>query len=410
MLSVSAAKAKILESQTRATPCVVPLSEALGLILAEDIFSKVNLPVFDSSAMDGFALCFSDTLTASDAIPVVLKEVEEIWAGKTPQQKVMPGCCARIMTGAKMPLGADTVVMREQVTAQDGFVTFVRPASAGENVRKVGEEIHAGDQILTAGRKLNATAIAVLAASGVSKVNVYPRPLVSLIPTGSELKCPGETLSHAQIYESNSFALRAALAEIGIVARVFPIIPDDEKLLREAATAALTKSTHVIITGGVSVGDYDYNRSVLSDCGVSEVFWRVAQKPGKPLYVGKCAQTLVFGLPGNPASSLVCFYEYVLPALLQFMGRTNRSGLAVIKARLTSDYTKKSGLTHFIRGRAVLQGNQLVVSPHARQQSHMMTSFADANCLIEIPADAEHLAAGDVVEVHLLPGEESSCV
>lgn len=409
MLSVDEARRKILDAQPVGVVMAMPLSACFGLVLAEGVSSRVNLPVFDSSAMDGFAVRSADTVSAGTDATVTLVETEEIWAGKTPEKEVLPRCAARIMTGAKMPAGADAVVMREDVECRDGKVTLKKPARQGDHVRKTGEELRAGDTVLREGIVLNAAAIAVLAACGVTPVPVYVRPLVAVIPTGSELVNPGGPLLGAKIYESNSFALAAALKEFGIDARVFPIVPDDEAELHRAVRDALADSTHVIVTGGVSVGDHDRNKAVFADCRVSEILWKVAQKPGKPLYVGKSGSTMVFGLPGNPASSLTCFYEYVRPALAKFMGYRDGLGLAVASARLDVDFSKKAGLTQFIRGRVKSREGAVTVTPLPSQQSHMMTSFAEADCLIVMPAEAALLPAGSEVRIHWLPGKGVLC-
>lgn len=409
MLSVNAAKKMILESQPAGEPEETSLADAYGLILAEDVFSPIDLPVFDSSAMDGYALRAEETSLASAASPVFLRETEDIWAGKTSERAVAANCCARIMTGAKMPEGANAVVMREKVLLREGGIALDQPVPFGDNVRKKGEEIRRGDKILNAGITLTAPAIAVLAGSGIPGVKTCPRPRVTIIPTGSELKSPGEVLSGAQIYESNSFALAAALAELGIKAAVHAVVPDDKKALHTAVEEALDGSTHVLMIGGVSVGDYDHNKAVLADCRVTEVLWKVAQKPGKPLFVGKRKETMVFGLPGNPASSLTCFYEYVRPALLKFMGGEAPFGLFSAQARLAGAFTKKTGLTHFIRGHAAMTDGRLAVVPLDRQQSHMMSSFAEANCLLVIPEESGTMPAGAIVEIHWLPGKGVLC-
>lgn len=409
MLTVNEARRKILDAQPVGVVTEAPLGGGFGLVLAADISSRVSLPVFDSSAMDGFAVRSADTTSASADAVVTLVEIEEIWAGKTPEKAVFPGCAARIMTGAQMPSGADAVVIREDVECHNGEVALKKPARLGDNVRKAGEEVLTGDKILDAGTVLNAAAIAVLAGCGVTPVPVYPRPRVAVIPTGSELENPGEALSGSKIYESNSFALAAALKEFGIDARIFPIVPDDEAKLGRAVAAAVAESTHVIVTGGVSVGDYDHNKAVFADCGITEVLWKVAQKPGKPLYVGKIGSTIVFGLPGNPASALTCFYEYVRPALAKFMGCRDVSEPAGTSARLGADFLKKAGLTHFIRGRAETRDGAVTVMPLPLQQSHMMTSFVKADCLIVLPAEADRLPAGSEVRIHWLPGKGVLC-
>lgn len=402
MPSVYDAKQMILAAQRVGGVESVFVAHALGRVLAQDVLARVDLPPFTASAMDGFAVIAKDVASASEAFPVTLSLCGTIPAGTNPDFNVTPKTCARIMTGAILPQGADAVVMREDTETIANDVLIKKSVAAGKNVRLQGEEIRAGAPILTRDTLLTPASLALIASSGVDKINVFQKPKIALITTGSELASPGQDLNPAKIYESNSIALHAALLESGFDAAVFPNVPDDAAALTQTFRHALKNFTHVIITGGVSVGDYDCNKAVLADLGVTTLLWRVAQKPGKPLFVGTHEPALVFGLPGNPVSALVCFYEYVLPALQKFCGQIN-PGLDVATATLETDVVKKPGLTHFLRGTARFDGQKCVVSTFTRQDSHMMSSFAAANCLVVLDAQTETLRAGDAVTVHLLP-------
>lgn len=411
MLSVNEAKKIILEFQKVGDPVVTGLAGAVGQILAKQVYSQTNLPIFDSSAMDGYALRSEETQTATTVCPVSFAIAEEIWAGKNPEREVQSGECARIMTGAKMPHGANAVVIKEKVTVQNDHLIVSSPVTIFENVRHSGEEIKIGEVLFPVGTHLNPAAIGALAGAGVTEVWVYPKPRVAVISTGSELVTPGTILSGAQIYESNSFALRAALEVIGCEVNVLPPVKDDPAALKNLIIDALSKSTHVVMSGGVSVGDYDFNRQVLAELQVEEVFWKVAQKPGKPLFFDRHGETLVFGLPGNPASALTCFYEYVRPALQKYSGDIDtrktkefHSHRRDIRAKLKCEMIKPAGMTHFIRGRLSLMDGILNVEPLKKQQSHMMVSLALSDCLIVLPQEGELFPVGTEVEVKFWQG------
>lgn len=401
MITVQKAKDLIIKNQERGMPENAALDHALGQVVARDIHSPVAVPLFDASAMDGFAIRARDTMEATEDKPVRLKILEEIWAGKRPQKEVIQGHCARIMTGAMIPKGADAVVMQEHVTIDETGILLTRPVPQRSHIRYRGEELQKGDLLLAKGTRLSAPVIGLLAGAGIKDCPVYPRPRVVIIPTGSELAKPGNPPKPGEIYESNSYALTAALAELTITAVVSPIIRDNRNELYKAVDKALGHATHVILCGGVSVGDYDFNKSVLADMNVEPVFWKVAQKPGKPLFFGTRGKTTVFGLPGNPASSLLCFYEYVRPALLKYMGYAEENlFLPEKQAVLLGPVSKKRGKTYFIRGRAFENYGKTFAHPLPREQSHMMSSFAKANCFIVMPEDVETLRADDLATIH----------
>ena len=394
MISVDEAK-KIVHENTRAlTPVTRPLEGAAGLVLAEDVYAHMDIPGFRQSSMDGYALSFDDWKTNPQ-----LTISGEIAAGSPNDTPLKPGHAVRIFTGAPVPPGADTVVMQEKARVENGMLIIEDGRlTGGANVRAANGEISAGMLALPKGHLLTPAAMGFLIGIGVTQVTVYPRPLVSIIVTGDELEQPGEPLRYGQVYESNSRVLRAALEQLHIGDVRVLYAEDSLDVLRTVLAGALEDSDLVFLTGGISVGDYDFVLQATIDNGVTQLFHRIKQRPAKPLYFGKKGARYVFGLPGNPASGLTSFYEYVLPAL-EIMTQRN-SSLRVLKAPLASPFQKSAGLTHFLKG--VYDGRTALVL--GGQESFRLSSFARANCLIQVDEAVTHCAAGEMVEVHLLPG------
>ena len=391
MISVEGAKQVILQSVPTKKTNAIQLSEAFGLVISEDIIATVDIPNFAQSSMDGYALKFSDkneTLTV----------VGEMAAGTSHQIKINDGEAARIFTGAPLPESADTVVMQEKIHLENNKLTLQdENLTKGLNVRDKGAEVKAGELAMAKDTYVSAAAVGFLAGIGCSEVSVYTPPKVAVILTGNELQEPGNPLEFGQVYESNSFQLKAALRQTGIKNIEIFKAEDDPDILQNVLDNALRNNDIVLLNGGVSVGDYDFVTKAANACGVEEKFHKIKQKPGKPLYFGTKDQKLVFGLPGNPSSSLTCFYEYVLPALEALMGLPSR--LIATKAKATHDYKKLPGLTHFLKA-FYINGN---VTPLHAQESFRLHSFAQANCLIVLPEESMGCIAGDEVTVHLLP-------
>jgi molybdopterin molybdotransferase len=409
MISVAEAQNRIVEMMPRPTVERVGLAEAHTRILAEEVLSPFDLPSFHQSAMDGYALRAADTHAASEQTPSLLRVPDTmIAAGAVPSREVGMQEALRIFTGAPIPTGADAVVRQEEVTLRGRHIVVGRPLRNGENIRRRGEEVRMGDMLFRPGIRLTPAAIGVLATIGREEVSVFALPRVGILTTGSEIIAPTDTKTNGKIFDSNSPALAAALAELRIAPAFAATCPDDKDSLRRHLRAGLERADFLLVTGGVSVGDLDFVREMAAESGVGEVFWRVKQKPGKPLYFGHCPghaginDRFLFGLPGNPVSALVCFYEFVRPALLRFLGG-DEIFLPRLQAALTVPLKKRAGLTHFMRGRifATGQGNRVHLLP--RQDSHMMTGFAQANCLIVLPEEREDWETGAEVECHLLP-------
>lgn len=393
MISVEEAKKLILDTATPLLPVQLEISEALNQVLAETVFSPIDYPPFDQSAMDGFAVLYSDIL-GQKAIDII----GEAPAGNPFDGKVSRGQCLQIFTGAKIPEGADTVIIQERVSIEKGkIVPDGSPLTRGANIRGKGSQIKIDDIALHKGAVLNPGAIGFLAGLGIPSVSVFPKPKVSIIVTGSELQKPGTKLENGQIYESNSFALKAALESIGIVATRVSNIGDDEAVTKNSLAFAIENSDVVLVSGGISVGKYDFVGKSLQELEVENVFYKIAQKPGKPIFFGKKRECLVFALPGNPASALSCFYEYVVPALKIMQGYSDIFPKTKTLP-ITSAYEKKTGLSLFLKGKISEEKVQILEG----QESSNIGSFALADCLIYLSADKGRVEKGEMVEVHLI--------
>jgi molybdopterin molybdotransferase len=391
MISSVEAKQLIAENSNPLTVRMVPLDKAAGLVLAKDIYASFDIPAFSQSGMDGYALAF-----ASLGKPITM--AGEQAAGNNIHRSLKPGSAVRIFTGAVVPEGADTVVVQEKSKVVDGFLQIeAEKLKPGDNVRLPGSEIANGALALPAGSVLTPPAIGFLAGMGIASVEVIPFPRVSIIVTGNELQDPGNAPEYGKVYESNSYALLAALRQLQIHDVAVYKSADDITSLTSILQGALAKSDLVLMTGGVSVGDYDFTVPVSEKCGVQKIFHKVRQKPGKPIFFGRKDQILFFGLPGNPASVLTCFYEYVITALEKLTARKlNPDNL---QTPVSSSYKKPAGITHFLKG--IFDGRQ--VSLPGGQESYKLNSFARANCLVIIPETVTDVSAGEKVEIHLLP-------
>jgi molybdopterin molybdotransferase len=393
MINVTEAKEIIYKNTAELPPVKQPLLNAAGKVIAEDVYAAVDIPAFDQSSMDGYALSFSDLKVNKS-----LKIKGEMAAGSNETFSLLPGNAVRIFTGAAVPPGADTVVMQEKTKIEnDQIVIDDENLQQGLNVRVKGSEIKAGAVALAKGSSLTPAAVGFLAGVGVTDVLVHPVPSVSIIVTGNELQAPGQPLLYGQVYESNSFMLQAALKRIDITGVKIYRAEDKLETVKESLLEALTKSDIVFLTGGVSVGDYDFVVTAAADIGVEKKFHRIKQRPGKPFYFGKKGNKLVFGLPGNPASVLTCFYEYVEPAILQMTRQ--KTGLRTMRVPLGEPFKKPAGLTHFLKG--FYDGRKVIILN--AQESYRLSSFANANCLVKIEEEVTGCERGESVEIHLLP-------
>jgi molybdopterin molybdotransferase len=391
MITVAQAKQIIADNITPLQPANIPLNQAAGHVLAADIYAAVDIPAFRQSSMDGYAIKFEEELKT-----YVL--VGEMAAGTSQTLTIKEGETSRIFTGAPLPEGADTVIMQEKISRLADQITIEdAKAITGLNVREKGAEIKAGALAMQAGCLLTPAALGFLAGIGISEVTIFPMPKMSIILTGNELQQPGKPLTFGQVYESNSYSLSAALKSEGVHEIELHWVNDNLESLTAVLHTALEQSDVVLLTGGVSVGDYDYVIAAAEQCGIIQQFHKVKQKPGKPLYFGTKNQKLVFGLPGNPSSVLSCYYNYVLPAIKSLSKLKN--SVREVEAELQLDYEKPIGLTHFLKG-IYTDGK---VKPMNAQESFRLSSFAQSNCLIRLNEDQQHFIEGEKVMVMLLP-------
>src|SRR5579871_1321599 len=399
MITVEQARRLISKNTTRLTPISKLLPEALGLVLARDVQSPSDYPLYDVSAMDGYALKAADTRKASPSHPVSLKVLGTQHAGDYLKTRLKPGVSFRVMTGGVVPAGADSVLERELVTEKNGVAFITHPISRGRNMRYRGEGITKGGKVMTAGAFLHSRAIGFLASLGLDRVPVYPEPRVALVVTGNELAKPGRKLKAGQIYNSNQWMLETALKEQGLAPSLSICVPDHPARLKNQVRKALRSCDLLVLVGGVSVGDSDFSKPVLQSLGVRQVFWRVAQKTGFPLYFGKRGKTLVFGLPGNPASAWVNFYEYVLPCLRKLQGL----GVENIRrtAKLISHGPNRGFKTLYLKAQ-FKDGPQPQVVLLKGQGSHLLQSLAEGNALAVVPSGKGKLKKGEKLEIHPL--------
>lgn len=380
----------------------VPITEALGRILACDVVAGRDIPPWDNSSVDGYALRAMDAVSATRERPVTLSVVEEIPAGTLPTKTVTPGAAARIMTGAPMPQGADAVVMVED-TSVDGARVLIRAAAApGESVRRRGQDVREGAVVIPKGRRVRPAEIGMLASLGQAAVMVGRRPRVGILATGDELIEFGEPERPDRLYNANSYAVAAQVAEAGGVPVIMGIARDTPASLRGALTA-LDGLDVLIVCGGVSVGKFDFVKDVLTELGMAMAFWRVAMKPGSPMAFGAVGGRPVFGLPGNPVSSMVTFEVFVRPALLRIAGATTLDRPVVV-AELAEDIAKPPGKTHFVRARVWREGTRVRTAPTGSQDSGVLTSMVKADGLIVLAQGAGRVVSGSMVDVHFLQG------
>ena len=379
----------------------VPIRTALGRVLAEDVVSPVDVPSHRNSAMDGWALRAADLAPGGET---TLEEVGASFAGRPFAGTVGPGQCVRIMTGGVVPGGADTVVMQERAKAEGRRVTFAPGQKAGQNVREAGEDLKRGAVALARGRLVRPAELGLLASLGVGEVAVY-RPLrVAFFSTGDELKSVGTPLGEGEIYDSNRYTIHGMLARLGCEVLDMGVVRDDPALLEHAFREAAASADVVITSGGVSVGEADFVKDLMGKLG-EVVFWKIAMKPGRPLAYGRIGGAHFFGLPGNPVSVMVTFYQFVREALLRLMGQDPVPPFPTFPATCTAKLRKAPGRTEFQRG-ILTRGADggWAVAPTGEQGSGILKSMSEANCFIVLGEAVGTVEPGTVVEVQFLEG------
>ncbi len=390
MIHVNEAKQLIDENCCFLKIATLSLLEANASILAEPIYAAIDTPPFHQSAMDGYAFSYENWDKKSELILI-----GEIQTGNYSTEMVHANQAVRIYTGAPIPPGTDTVVMQEKIIRSENSIqiqdTFL---VQGANVRLQGSQTKKGEIALQKGQLLSPVAISFLAGIGVSRVKVFAKPTISIIVTGKELAKADDPITEGKIFESNAIGLVAALQQIGIQPVSVEVVDDVEEEIEQAISNQLN-SDILILTGGVSVGDYDLVPASLEKCGVTKIFHKIKQKPGKPFYFGRYNQTLVFALPGNPAAVMSCFYEYVLQAITSF---TQKEYFKKLRIPLAENFNKKAGLTFFLKGK--LNENEVMILNN--QESYKLNSFAVADCLIAFEEEKEIFKKGDLVDVRMI--------
>lgn len=405
-LSVTKAQQCVLESVTVLGAEPVKLEQSLGRVLAEDVRANRDIPPYDVSAMDGYAVRSADLAN----VPVTLEIIEDIRAGDMPGKTVQAGRCARIMTGAPVPQGADAVIRVEDTEwVSDKKVQINVAVKPGNDIRLQGEGMRNGDVVLTAGTEITPGVTGVLATVKRAQVQVYRRPRVAILSTGNELEGMDDPVDPDKIPNSNSYALMAQVQALGMEPDLLGIARDDPAELEEYLQRGLRFDV-LLVSGGTSVGVHDYVRPTVEALGVQMKFWRVAMKPGHPVAFGVLqrnsdvtSKAFVFGLPGNPVSSMVCFEQFVAPALRRMMGH-ERLFRRTMAARLTHNVKHQPGRTEFVRVTLAKDGGGYAATSTGAQGSGMLLSMARADGLLVVPAESTGLAAGEQVTVQLLDG------
>lgn len=396
-LTVSAAQRCILETMKNLGTEIVPLQQALGRVLAEDVRANRDQPPYDVSAMDGFALRSADVAN----VPVVLEVIEDIKAGDMPQKTVQAGQCARIMTGAPVPQGADAVTRVEDTQMlADGRVQINVGVKPRNDIRDRGENMKEGEVVLSDGSTITPGVVGMLAMVKCAQVEVYRQPRVAILSTGDELEGLNDPFDANKIPDANSYALMAQVQALGITPDLLGIARDEPDHLKEMLQRGLQYDV-LLVSGGTSVGVHDYVRPTLEALGVQMKFWRVEMKPGHPMAFGVAPLTWVFGLPGNPVSGMVCFEEFVGPALRCIMGH-KKLYRRTVTVRLARDVKHKHSRAEFVRVLLDLEGDTLMAMPTGDQGSGILRSMAMAEGLLVIPSSSKGIAAGEMVTVQLL--------
>lgn len=396
------ARSQILSVVHPLKPRKETLESARDCVLAGDLTAAINLPGWDNSAVDGYAVRSQDVTSAAENSAIHLRVIAEIPAGKPAALQLEPQTCARIFTGAPVPLGADSIVMQEDTRPHhEGYVAVLNAIEPGENIRRAGEDIGAGAVALRAGTLIGPAQLGLAAALGAKELTVHPRPRVGVLVTGAELVEPGRALQPGQIYDANSFAIAGYVREAGCEPVELGIADDTTEDLQEKIDYALTECDALVTVGGVSVGKHDLVKAVLAELGCEQHFWQVAMRPGKPFVFATRGEKLVFGLPGNPVSAAVTFLMLARPALLKLRG-VGDFELPAVEVELAEEFVNQSDRVFFVRARREWRGDKWVAHPLPRQGSHVLTSMAHADCLVEVP-EASSLAAGAKVKALLIP-------
>jgi molybdopterin molybdotransferase len=405
MLTVAEAREVILPAVRPRPESAVPLAESLGCVLARDVASTVNLPLWDNSAVDGYAVRASDVSDANENNPIHLRVAAEVPAGTAAKITIEPQTCGRVFTGAPIPAGADAVVMQEDTHPHhEGYIAVTESVEPGENIRRAGDDVTKDEVVLRAGALLGPPQLGMAAALGMTQLVVYPRPRVGVLVTGAEIVEPGRPLRAGQIYDANSYALCAFVKQAGCDPVELGIADDTREDLHEKIDYGLSECDVVITVGGVSVGEYDLVKGVLAELGCEQKFWKIAMRPGKPCVFATRESKLVFGLPGNPVSAAVTFLILVRPALQKMRGLAEID-LPTVTAETAADFVNNGDRRYYMRASLQQDGGKWLARPVPRQGSHVISSMVNANCLVEVP-EATTIPRGHSVRAIRISGND----
>ncbi len=395
-MSVRQARAFIQQFLTPVTETeTLPIRESLGRILAKDVVSPNNVPNHNNSAMDGFAFKHSDGIK-------MIKIIGTAFAGRPFDGEVKASECVKIMTGAVIPKGADTVVMQERTVNKGEYINVLKAPAAGSNVRLAGEDLKLGGAVLNKGHQMQAADLGLLASLGVANIAVRRQLKVAFFSTGDELVSVGKPLEQGQIYDSNRYTIYGMLSQLNVSITDFGVVPDQPELLEATLLKAADEHDVVLTSGGVSVGEADYMKLLLSKHG-EVLFWKINMKPGRPLAYGKVGNAHYFGLPGNPVSTMVTFYQFVRQGLLTLMGNTAKP-TPMFKVECTAPIKKAKGRTEFQRGILFEESGLWKVKPLANQGSGILSSMSQSNCFIVLDETIGHCEAGTIVDIQAFEG------
>ncbi|MFL3025633.1 MAG: gephyrin-like molybdotransferase Glp [Candidatus Neomarinimicrobiota bacterium] len=402
MISVNDAKSIIQKNIFQLKPEIIDLSESSEKTLAKNVKAKFPSPLFDNSAMDGFAVRSSDTYGATKTNMVSLKNIDVSSAGSPSDLVLKKGECIQCMTGAKIPKGADAIIMVEDTSgfSNDKSVQIMIEAKVGQHIRKMGEEINEGDILIKKGTIISTSEMGVCASSGYGELTVSKKPKVAIFATGNELVEPGKNLKEGEIYNSNLFLFADLVNKAGSKVLMRNVIKDDKSSLKSFLFDALETCDVIISSGGVSMGRYDYVREVFIDLGVKEHFWKVAQKPGKPLFFGTNNKSLIFGLPGNPVSAYIGFMIWVWPVLKELMGSLKDQS---VKGILSEPFPLETLKQRYLFGQSWIENGKLRCKASTKIGSHMLSSALEANCILRASKGEGFLKPGDFIDVIMLP-------
>jgi molybdopterin molybdotransferase len=400
MITVDEARSIILSHTQVGGSEKIDLLSALGRVIEEDIIASFDIPPWDNSAMDGYAVRYEDIHESSSENPAILNVIEDLPAGYMPKNAVEPSQATRIMTGAPLPEGADTVVRQEDTSSQEDTVHILIPPGKGANIRRAGENVKKGDHAIQRGTILRPAHIGLLASLSRSYVSTYQAPKVAILSTGDEVVDIDAAEDHSKIVNSNTYSIASQVRECGATPMMLGIARDERTELAAKLKQGLSADV-IITTGGVSVGEYDFVMDALKELGADLKFWKVAMRPGKPSTFGTIGDKLLFGLPGNPVSCMVCFELFTRPALLKKMGHRHLFR-PVVRAVLAEDVTTKKGLRFFVRVRLYYENGQLSASTTGEQGSGILKSMLQANGLMIVSEDREEVKAGEEVRVYVL--------